>query len=74
MVQLHTVNYCDRSHQCRVAFCRYESPHLTDYTYSHNKSNYSNPVQVSGTNLGIVVPAGAQASLTTLVTSRPSYQ
>jgi hypothetical protein len=35
----------------------YASPHLTDYTYSHNKSNYSLPVQVDAASLAIKVPA-----------------
>eukprot|EP01043_Picozoa_sp_COSAG02_P060921 COSAG02_NODE_8066_length_2722_cov_2.690431_5_plen_453_part_00 len=35
----------------------YTSPHLTDYTYGHNKSNYSLPVAVDAASLAIVVPA-----------------
>ena len=34
----------------------YASPHLTDYAYSHNKSNYSLPVVVDALSLAIVVP------------------
>ena len=34
----------------------YASPHLTDYTYGHNKSNYSLPVAVDAASLAIVVP------------------
>ena len=34
----------------------YASPHLTDYTYTHNKSNYSLPVMVGAASLAIVVP------------------
>ena len=36
----------------------YASPHLTDYQYDHNRSNYSLPVQVDASGLGITVPAG----------------
>ena len=31
----------------------YASPHLTDYEYSQNRSNYSSPVQVDASALGI---------------------
>ena len=34
----------------------YASPHLTDYIYGHNRSNYSLPVAVDAASLAIVVP------------------
>jgi hypothetical protein len=34
----------------------YASPHLSGYTYAHNKSNYSVPVRVDAASLSIVVP------------------
>ena len=40
----------------------YASPHLTDYEYSQNRSNYSSPVQVDASALGIAVPAAAAAA------------
>ena len=40
----------------------YASPHLTDYSYDHNRSNYSRPVTIDATALRIVVPAGSTAS------------
>eukprot|EP00729_Bicosta_minor_P014957 gene14957-35105_t len=39
----------------------YESPHFTDYSYGQNKSNYSQPIQVTASKLAIVVPSGPQA-------------
>lgn len=38
----------------------YESPHLTDYCYGHNRSNYSQPVAVNAASLSIRVSAGPQ--------------
>ena len=37
----------------------YSSPHLTDYMYAHNRSNYSKPVPVHVHGVSIQVPANA---------------
>jgi hypothetical protein len=39
----------------------YESPHFIDYSYSQNKSNYSQPVAVAAA-ARVVVPSGPRAS------------
>ena len=40
----------------------YASPHFTDYSYGHNRSNYSKPVPIDVAALGIVVPPAPAAS------------
>eukprot|EP00937_MAST-01D_sp_MAST-1D-sp2_P005122 g5122.t1 len=40
----------------------YASPHLTDFRYGQNRSNYSQPVPVDAAALAIAVPTGAQAA------------
>ena len=38
----------------------YTSPHLTDYDYGHNRSNYSLPVLVNATSLSVPVRSGSR--------------
>ena len=40
----------------------YASPHLTDYSYGQNRSNYSSPVVVDVAALGIAVPPASAAA------------
>ena len=41
----------------------YTSPHLTDYAYSDNRSNYSKPVPVRAAGLSIKVPSTGDSRL-----------
>jgi len=34
----------------------YASPHFTDFSYDHNRSNYSRPIPIDSSALGILVP------------------